>query len=129
MKLPIYYPKDFLTASKEEKEKICNGCGAKDGIKVPCRFWGLLIVLACNIHDWMFEKGVTRGDMIFANAMFLYNLTALVINSSNWFTTLPRLYRAIKYYLAVVKLGDNAYWTKNKQKNKDLNITYKGVLK
>lgn len=127
MKLPIYAPKDFLEATCEEKRKICNGCGAKGGTKFPDTMWGLLIVLACNIHDWSWDKSKTKGDLIFSNAIFLYNLTAIIINGSNWIMLLPRISRATKYYLGVVLKGTKSY---QKEKNipYDDKITIKGVF-
>jgi hypothetical protein len=124
-KLLLYAPNSYWTASKEAKEKTCNGCGAKNGIKVPSRFFGLSIEVACDIHDWMFEEGLTWADFLFANAMFLLNLTILIIVGSNWFTMLPRLWLATKYFIAVALKGEKAYWVK-KSKNKEMYISYKG---
>lgn len=126
--IPIYYPKSYLKATDKQLNKICNGCGAKDGIKVPDSMWGLCIVKACEIHDWMYERGLTQGDLDFANAMFDYNLRAIIKNESNVFTRYWRLNRADKYAFMVEKFGDKAYWV-NKEKNKDMTITYQGVFK
>ncbi len=50
MQLPLYAPKSYWNLTEEEKSKICNGCGAKDGIKVPDTIYGLSIKIACDIH-------------------------------------------------------------------------------
>jgi len=126
MKLPLYYPISYLRATEEEKKLVCNGCGAKDGFKVPNTFWGLLIVLACEIHDWMFYKGATLGDYFFANVIFFWNLTAIIFNKSNKFMLLLRMERALKYFLGVMfKSGQNAFWV-DKQRNNIMTITIKG---
>ena len=127
MKLPLYKLISYVEATEEERSAVCNGCGAKDGISVPNTMWGLSIKEACENHDWMFDKGITWGDFIFSNAIFLYNLTTIIINGSNFITIMPRLYRAVKYYLAVVKWGEKAYWI-NKDKNENKNITFKGIF-
>lgn len=127
IKLPLYIPISFMEASKEEKAKICNGCGAKDGMKVPGTVWFLSIVFACQVHDWMFEKGQTLGDYYFSNIMFFWNMTAIVINGSNWFTMLPRMERVLKYFIAVMtKYGKKAFWADKGFKNKLKIITIKG---
>lgn len=50
MKLPLYAPKEYWSASQEELDEVCNGCGSKDGIKVPDTIYGLSIKIACDIH-------------------------------------------------------------------------------
>lgn len=126
MGLSLYIPISYTKASEEEKNEVCNGCGAKDGFSVPNTFWGLLIVEACQIHDWMFHKGKTLGDYYFANVMFFWNMTAIVINGSNWFTMFIRMERALKYFLGVMfKSGKKAYWV-DKEENQKKNITIKG---
>lgn len=123
--IPLYAPQSFWTASLEEKNEICNGCGAKDGINVPNTFYGLDIKLACNIHDWMYKEGETFADFLFSNAIFLLNLVSLVIAGSNWITRILRLSRASKYFLAVALKGQDAFWA-NKEKNMSMHISYKG---
>jgi len=127
MKLALYIPISYLEASKEEKAKVCNGCGAKAGTKFPDTFWGLCIILACQIHDWMFHEGRTLGDYFFANAIFFWNLTAIIYNESNWFMYWLRLERALKYYIGVLtKQGLNSFFVEGKDKNEDMTITCKG---
>ncbi|DAB30680.1 MAG TPA: hypothetical protein CFH84_02705 [Sulfurimonas sp. UBA12504] len=129
MRLPVYAPDTFWRATPEQIKKVCNGCGSEDGLKVPDTFWGLCVVLACYIHDWMFEEGETLGDYFFANAMFFWNLTAIVINNSNWFMMLLRMERALKYFLGVMfEKGQEAFW-KNKEPNDAIYITYQGSLR
>ncbi|WP_455756479.1 hypothetical protein [Sulfurimonas sp.] len=127
-KLSLYAPKTYWNASKEYLERTCNGCGAKGGIKVPSDFFGLSIKKSCDIHDLMFQEGETRADFLFANAMFLLNLTITIINGSNWFSRLPRLWLATKYFIAVALKGEKSYWV-NKTKNAEMHITYEGSFK
>ena len=128
MKLALYVPNTYLQATDEERAEVCNGCGAKDGVKVPSTMWFLCVVLACNIHDWMFKEGKTLGDFWFANLIFFWNMTAIIYNGSNFLMLLPRMERALKYFLAVLtKMGQDAYWV-DKVKNEDKHITIRGEL-
>ena len=80
--LKLYAPLTYWEASEEERAKICNGCGAKDGLSVPSSFYGLCIKEACNIHDWMYQHGTTQADKLFADAMFRLNLTMIIDTNS-----------------------------------------------
>ena len=124
----LYAPNSYWKATKQQKDEICNGCGAKGGLKVPNTFYGLSIKEACNIHDWMYNEVQTFADFLFANAMFLLNLVTLILHASNWFTKILRLSRATKYFLAVALKGEDAYWV-NKKRNSLMHITYKGSFR
>ncbi len=126
--LPICAPKKYWDASAAYLEEVCNGCGAKGGIKVPNSFLGLSIKTPCNIHDVMFKEGKTQADFLFANAIFLLNLTITIINGSNWFMKPIRFWLATKYFIAVSLKGKSAYW-KNKKINTGMYITYKGEFR
>ena len=65
--------------------------------------------------------------MMFANAMFLLNLTIEIIAGSNWATKPMRLMRATKYFLAVIQFGSSAYWV-DKEENGDMHITFNGTF-
>ena len=109
----IYAPITYWELSPEEKKEICNGCGAKDGLKVPDTFWGLNIEEACNIHDYMYNTGKTHYDKLFADAMFRLNLT-VIIDAKETFKekllSVLRHYRAGTYYIAVAKYGNYSFW-------------------
>lgn len=124
----LYAPLSYWNATSEEKQKVCNGCGAKDGIKVPNTFWGLCIKEACNIHDWMYKEGLTKADKLFADAMFRLNLSILIDENSNIVTAMLRHSRASKYYTAVAKWGDSAFWV-DKNRTLEMKITYKGEFR
>ena len=121
----LYAPKTYWEASATVRALVCNGCGAKGGLSVPSSFYGLCIKEACNIHDWMYFEGTTLADKLFADAMFRLNLTTIIDTNSNILTSLLRHNRAGKYYTAVAKWGDSAYWV-SKDKNKDMIITFQG---
>lgn len=125
--MQLYKPNTYAEATPAQRAAVCNGCGAKGGIKVPSAFIGLCIKEACNIHDWMFQEGETKGDFRFANIMFLVNLVAIIVNSSNLFTRAIRLFFAVNYFLAVALKGEDAFWV-GKTKNNKKNITYKGSV-
>ena len=109
----IYAPITYWELSPEEKKEICNGCGAKDGLKVPDTFWGLNMEEACNIHDYMYSTGKTHYDKLFADAMFRLNLT-VIIDAKETFKdkllSVLRHYRAGTYYIAVAKYGNYSFW-------------------
>ena len=109
----IYAPITYWELSPEDKKEICNGCGAKDGLKVPNTFWGLNIEEACNIHDYMYNNGKTHYDKLFADAMFRLNLT-VIIDAKETFKdklfSILRHYRAGTYYIAVAKYGNYSFW-------------------
>ena len=109
----IYAPITYWELSPEEKKEICNGCGSKDGLKVPDTFWGLNIEEACNIHDYMYNIGKTHYDKLFADAMFRLNLT-VIIDAKETFKdklfSILRHYRAGTYYIAVAKYGNSSFW-------------------
>lgn len=127
--IKLYAPNSWWDSTPEERSKICNGCGAKDGLKVPDSFYGLDISIACNIHDWMYQHGETQADKYFADAMFRLNLSLLIDGASYNLLTGPlKLLRhsmASTYYNAIVLWGNDAYWV-NKNNNNVHVITYKG---
>ena len=122
--MKLYAPKSYWDSTLKLRKKITNGCGAKNGIKVPNTMWGLDISHACNVHDWMFYEGKTLADFYFANAVFIMNLALIIMSANRWLAIL-RLARATKYFIAVQELGSSAYWV-DKVENKEMNITYKG---
>ena len=126
--LNLYAPVSYWEAAPSEKRKICNGCGAKEGLNVPDTMWGLDISEACKIHDWMYQHGKTLADKIFADAMFRLNLSMIIDKYSNPAMAYLRHGRAGKYYLAVTRWGNGAYWT-GKTINEDMNITFKGEFR
>ena len=121
----LYAPKSYWEANEAQRNEICNGCGAKDGIKVPDTIYGVCIRKACDIHDWMYQHGTTLADKMFADAMFRMNMATIIDNNSNFIMGPIRNMRASKYYVAVVEWGDEAFWVK-KPKNKIMKITFSG---
>lgn len=96
-----------------------NGCGA-EGAKfdfVPDTIWGLPIMPACIIHDWDYHTGRTKHDKRRADVRFLVNMVLLILDGSNWVTTILRTERAVKYFLAVTIKGDEAYWSGKDETN------------
>ena len=123
----LYAPIEWWESTEEQREKNCNGCGSGldlSGKLVPDTMYGLNIRPCCCAHDFMYLKGITFGDKLFADAMFLLNLTLAII-AKGGILMLPRLLRATKYFVAVVKAGDNSFFD-HKEKNNTLEITFKG---
>lgn len=126
--MKLYAPLSYWNATPEELKEICNGCGAKGGIKVPNTMWRLNIKECCQIHDWMFKFGKTYADFLFANAVFIMNLAIAIVSKSNKFLAALRLARATKYFMAVQTLGSDAFWV-DKERNDEMVITYKGEFR
>ena len=126
--MKLYAPLSYWNATQNELKESCNGCGAKDGIKVPDTMYGLCIKKACEIHDWMYKTGKTIADKLFADAIFRLNLSIIIDANSNFFTALLRHERASKYYTAVARWGESAFWV-DKNKNDEMIITYKGEFR
>jgi hypothetical protein len=129
MKLPLYAPKGFW--DKKEKglmNQDCNGCGSEldvSGKLVPDTIYGLDIRDSCCCpHDYMYKYGLTRIDKIFADVMFLYNMIATILNYGGWLTML-RIFRATKYFVAVVQFGDESFSFEKEIINEN-RITFQG---
>lgn len=123
----LYAPIEWWESTKEQREKNCNGCGSEldlSGKLVPNTMYGLDVMVCCCVHDFMYLNGTTLGDKLFADSMFLLNLTLLIIKAGGFFMLL-RLLRATKYFVAVVKAGDKSFFD-GKPINEELNITFKG---
>lgn len=102
----------FKTATFEELNEVCNGCGAADAKFdfVPDKIWGTYIGYACHIHDWEYDKGVTEEDKIKADKRFKDNLFR-IISWGKWYKPKPlQKARAYLYYLGVKEKGHDAYW-------------------
>lgn len=116
-------------ASDEQRTAICNGCGAKGGVNFPDTMYGLDISEACHVHDWMTEYGKTLMDFLFAAGMFIVNLTIIIwFGSSNKLLLTLRLFRATKYFVAVVVFGLEHFY-ENKTRSQEAYISYKGSFK
>ncbi len=110
----LYAPASFLTASLEQLEEMCNGCGAADSwFRPPKRIYGTLIVYACIIHDWMYGKGTTIEDKQESDRSFLNNMCRLIKRDGNkWYKpTWLQYIRAKEYYKAVDLFGGSAFWS------------------
>jgi len=110
MRYKLYYPKNFLLP--DGSERLCNGCGSGwNAILVPDDFLGLSIKLACCIHDYMYEVGITRKDKDFADKMFLHNMKTIIYNNDCMILRPTRLSLARTYYHFVRKFGDDAFFS------------------
>ena len=98
--------KKYKDLTKEEKDRICNGCGAKGGrIKPPL---AIFFNASCNHHDYGYWLGGTEEDRLKCDKK-LYD--ALLLDCS----LLPRkkylLYRLWSklYYYAVRAFGSKYF--------------------
>ena len=122
MVVEMYAPEGYWKASLNEREAICNGCGTAGwkGKLVPDSIWGLSVVVACHIHDWMYHFGSTENDRKEADRVFLNNMLRIINQKGGWLASLRR-YRAMTYYNAVRNYGGPAFWA---NKNPEMNEAY-----
>lgn len=112
MKVTLYAHPDFWELSKEEKNKICNGIGAKGA------WYNFLIPSSIkrvfkesgNIHDFDYFKGKDEEDKKKADRRFSQNNQRIVNTIENKVLMIIAKRVAKSMYLAVDKLGDDAYW-------------------
>lgn len=103
--LLLIAPQSYYNMTEEQKHQICNGCGAPD-LKMPNKLFGLSILEACYIHDYMYNIGRTTTDKNDADLIFLYNLFILIERgTSNRFLRWLRRKSAMTYYFAVNSIG------------------------
>jgi hypothetical protein len=131
-RLPFYAPKEFFAHKAQAIEKDCNGCGSDldlSGKLIPNTIYGLNIKdEGCCPHDFGYKYGVTWLDKMFTDVMFLYNMTAKILNEGGWLT-IPRLLRATKYFVAVVKYGDKSFADGKESVSDEKIITFKGEFR
>lgn len=140
MKLPIYAPKEWWLNREKAIIEDCNGCGSEldlSGKVVPDTLYGLNIRNECCCpHDYGYKFGITWLDKIFTDCIFLYNITATIINSCHnkkWYSKdcllfVPRLLRGTKYFVAVVKAGNTSFSFEKEVSDKN-EITFKGEFR
>ena len=103
-----------LITPKGYDERVCDGCGTGWNEKiVPDTIYGLDIRPACCRHDYAYEVGLTENDKSIADFEFLQNLLILIDNCDKWWYPkwLARR-RAITYYDAVLRFGNDAFYAK-----------------
>jgi len=72
-------PPNYYKLTPKQKKIICNGCGPKKiGGFVPDRLWGISIIEACNIHDYMYYMGENLRDKEKADRIFLKNMLKII---------------------------------------------------
>jgi hypothetical protein len=130
-KFPIYAPKQFWANKELAEKEDCNGCGSEldlSGTLVPDTIYGLDIRTKCCIHDFMYKYGLTWTDKIFADVIFLYNMVAVILNKGG-ILTIPRLFRATKYFVAVARVGDRSFEFDKEIISDERMITFKGEFR
>jgi len=108
MRVTLYAPKEYWDLSPEQKQKICNGCGAK-GSKINFLIPQGKFKEACNIHDYMYAVGKNDHDKRIADRVFINNLNRIVKASHPLLRPIRKI-AARAYYEAVAKFGDEAFW-------------------
>lgn len=114
--MKLFAPEEYWKLSKERKDAICNGCGAKGigGWLVPDTMWGLNVRVCCDIHDYMYSVGTTIEDKRVADRVFLNNVLR-VVEDGAWILRALRRRRAKTYFFFVDTFGGPAFWDgKNK---------------
>ena len=70
------FREEFLAMSKKERDKICNGVGAADGLSklVPDTVFGMSIKDLADQHDYDYWRGGTTHDRLTADVVFFNNM-------------------------------------------------------
>ena len=105
----------FKSASEEDLNRICNGCGASDAWFdfVPDRIWGTDVSAACHIHDWDYEYGLNKEAKKLADKRMHKNIKTLVDIDHEKKKYKPEFLmktRARVYYWGVKYFGKRAFW-------------------
>lgn len=110
---------DYLECSAEyrampdsERDAKC-GCGTAKSWFVPDTLYGLDITDCCCEHDDSYKRGTTQQDKEEADFRLLRNLLRKIDLAEGWYNKLLRIFRrrrALKYYEAVNRFGDEAFW-------------------
>ena len=110
----LVFPDSFLLSSSVLRGEVCNGAGPrKFGWLVPDNIWGLSVVDAANIHDWMYWKGSIEEDRLEADVTFLMNMMILIDDGSKGrIMRFLRRWRAMTYFSAVREYGGRAFYDK-----------------
>jgi len=106
----------FLSLTPLQKSEICNGAGAEGDWRsalIPNTLWGLDCTQVFDLHDYAYFRGLTQADKDRADISMLINLIR-VINHKGGLLSFARRYRAVTYYDAVHLLGDDAFFTQEK---------------
>jgi len=106
MQAILYAPPSYWSLSEIEKQKICNGCGAKGGMK----FIDGSFKEPCNIHDYMYQVGETDDDKMLADVTFYVNMQNVANATKNPFKRLFLKARAKTFYKAVKLFGEEAFY-------------------
>ena len=106
-------PCSYMLASEAQKKAVCNGCGSKGmdkkWVNLLDHLCGVDLLPACNIHDWMYQYGVSEEDKVYADEVFHGNMNKIV-DAGSWFLKYPRRLIVDEYWLAVKAFGDSAFW-------------------
>ena len=116
----LYAPQGFWNLSRCARMQLCNGCGPKGlGLLCPDTIYGLDISEACNIHDYMYAKGLRHSSKREADRVFLYNMLRIIrARTHSRILFWLRKRRARTFYLAVKNFGGPAFWAgKNSEMN------------
>ena len=98
----------YSILTPEQKEKICNGCGAKGGWVKPPNF---IFNASCDHHDFLYWLGNTEADRKYADKAFYKKMKEDINDRSyNWSKRLWYRMWSWSYYRAVRLFGKKAFY-------------------
>lgn len=107
----------YSDLTKEQKDKITNGCGSKGGLIKPPSF---IFKASCNHHDFLYWLGGDESDRIYADDTF-YKYMKIDIEGEKWYSKPFHHAWAYIYYKAVRIFGKKYfYFTENKRTLADI---------
>lgn len=105
--------KKYKDLTREEKARICNGCGGKGGIVTPPH--AVFFETSCNHHDYGYWKGCTETDRVRADRG-LYTAMKLDCSRLTWYRWLRYRPWCWLYYLAIRAVGGRFFYYGDQQR-------------
>lgn len=108
MRVTLYAPAGYWKLTGDERNRICNGCGAKGSFLAKMLPQGVFKA-ACDIHDYMYYIGRHQDDKRAADRVFINNLNRIVEAMPGYKRPFAKALARV-YYEAVSKFGYEAFW-------------------
>ena len=111
----LILPNNFSSTNNSNQLETGTKCGSGLFRFIPDKILGVNIETACEIHDFMYERGGNHDDKKLADRLFYYNLMLTMDehSSDNIFLDLSRKLISIIYSLGPVIFG-GFFFYKNK---------------
>lgn len=109
-KIIVYADPKYWELTKEQKDNICNGCGAKGAwynFLIPFK---KIFEEVCHIHDYDYHIGKNKRDKDIGDRRFINNLKRVVESVDNKAKKVLLKRVARIYFKSVRDFGDESFW-------------------